>query len=79
MNGASFAITENYGSIIVDKDIFIVSVPIHDSRKSRGILYGVVETDSFQIYKNTSMDKETDYMQIIDRNGEYILRRRESI
>lgn len=75
MNGASFAITENYGSIIVDKDIFIVSVPIHDSREiPRGILYGVVETDSFQIYKNTSMDKETDYMQIIDRDGEYILR-----
>ena len=49
-----------------DKDIFIVSVPIHDSREiPRGILYGVVETDSFQIYKNTSMDKETDYMQII--------------
>lgn len=68
-------ITELKDSRIKDAKIFIVAVPIYDKKQeARGVLYGVVEIDSFDPYKNTSMQSEFQYVQVIDINGAYIMK-----
>lgn len=77
MNGEQFAITENRESVLSNVEIFIVAVPILDAQENpKGVLYGVMETERFRLYEKTSMDGDSEYMEIIDHSGNYIMRQR---
>lgn len=53
--------------------VFMVSVPIIDSEENViGVLFGAVEIDKLSLYKHTGMDENSQYIQIIDKNGVYI-------
>ena len=68
-------ITESTESVVADAAIFIVSVPVLDSAEEvKGVLYGVIQTDSFQLYEQSGTEKESQYIHIIDRKGGFILR-----
>lgn len=68
-------ITESRDSYIMNSAIFIVSVPVLDrDNEVKGVLYGVIETDRFHLYEETKTEKESKYIHIIDRNGNFILR-----
>ncbi|MEY8338282.1 sensor domain-containing diguanylate cyclase [Lachnospiraceae bacterium 62-35] len=70
-----YVITESKESEFADAEIFIVAVPVPDKNgQPRGVLYGVIETDSFRLYENTSLDLASQYLQVIDRKGAYIMR-----
>lgn len=67
-------------SELVDKQVCIIAVPIlNDKKESMGILYGVVETEVFNIYENTIMENEEQYIQVVDLNGKYILKEESSL
>lgn len=69
-------ISENLESAVVNADVFMAAVPVLDwNQEVQGVLYGVVEIDTFNIYNNTSIAEESQYIHIIDRNGEYISRK----
>lgn len=67
-------------SELVDKQVCIIAVPIlNDKKEFMGILYGVVETEVFNIYENTIMENEEQYIQVVDLNGKYILKEESSL
>ena len=54
-------------SKLEDKDIIFLSVPIFDvDNQVKGVLYGVIEPSSFEIYTNTKLNDELSQIQIID-------------
>lgn len=60
-------------SKLEDKDIIFLSVPIFDvDNQVKGVLYGVIEPSSFEIYTNTKLNDELSQIQIIDTTGEYV-------
>lgn len=69
-----YTITDNkYSQVIENNPIFIISVPILDGEEQvRGVLYGVVEVDKFQLHQD--MDGEEQKYRVVTRNGDYILR-----
>ncbi len=69
-----YTITDNkHSQVIENNHIFIISVPILDGKDQvRGVLYGVVEVDKFQLHQD--MDGEEQKYRVVDRNGDYILR-----
>lgn len=76
--GKQNVITESRDSKIVDERIFIVAVPVLDAQSTaRGVLYGIVEIDKFHIYDafdSDSLMNSSSYIQVIDRNGAYIVK-----
>lgn len=70
-----FVITESTDSDSEDKNAFIVAVPVFDREENiKGVVFGIVETSSFQLYEKTGVEKESQYIHIIDRNGAFIVR-----
>lgn len=68
-------------SKLEDKDIIFLSVPIFDvDNQVKGVLYGVIEPSSFEIYEDTKLNDDSSQIQIIDTTGEYVtsLKNRES-
>lgn len=70
-------VTGSKDSKIVDASVFIVSVPVLDKDSHvRGVLYGVVETESFQIYDNIETEGiDSLNIYVIDCNGSYIMKK----
>lgn len=72
--------TEIRQSVLIDKPICIVAVPIlREDGESIGIIYGVMEISMFQIYDNTILENKDQYIQIIDTNGDYIVKEASSL
>lgn len=71
-------ITESRDSRVGDDQIFIVAVPVLDQKeKTRGVLYGSVKVDKFHLYEDDGSDSlmnGSSYVQVIDRNGAYIVK-----
>ena len=56
-----------------DIDIFFLSVPVFDSQgEVKGVLYGVIETNQFKVYKSIELEKRSQNIYIIDIQGNYI-------
>lgn len=69
-----WTITDIKPSKLTNVQVFIVSVPVYDmDQEVRGVLYGVVETSNFHLYDLSSLYETSQYFQVIDRNGSYIL------
>lgn len=68
-------------SKLEDKNIIFLSVPIFSvDNQVKGVLYGVIEPSSFEIYEDTKLNDDSSQIQIIDTTGEYVtsLKNRES-
>lgn len=60
-------------SSITKELICIVAVPVlSDTKTVKGVLYGITELRVFNIYNNTVLENEAQYIQIIDQDGTYI-------
>lgn len=60
-------------SKLEEKDVIFLSVPIFNfENQVKGVLYGIIEPSSFEIYRNTKLADESSHIQIIDINGEYV-------
>lgn len=74
MNGSEMAL-EIRQSVLVEEPIVIAAVPIQNQAgNSIGILYGVIGIDNFHIYRNTVMEDGQQHIQIVDMEGNYIIR-----
>lgn len=68
-------ITGQEQSRLIDKPVFFVAEPIKDEYQTvKGVLYGVVELDQFRLYEDTRLATQSRYIQIIDREGRYIVK-----
>lgn len=66
-------ISEPQESKLEDTNVIFLSVPIFDiEHQVRGVLYGVIEPGSFEIYRDTKLDDDSSDIQIIDIKGEYV-------
>lgn len=66
-------ITGSIKSKIIDEEIIFLAVPIYGEKDTvRGVLYGVIECDSFQVYDNVEMGGVESEMYIIDGDGNYV-------
>lgn len=66
-------ITGSMKSKIIDEEIIFLAVPIYGEKDTvRGVLYGVIECDSFQVYDNVEMGGVKSEMYIIDGEGNYV-------
>lgn len=67
-------------SELVGKRVCLVAIPVIGGGESpKGVLYGVIEMGVFDIYSNTLMENEKQYIQIIDKNGGYIVKEETSM
>lgn len=67
-------------SELVGKRVCLVAIPVIGGGESpKGVLYGVIEMEVFDIYSNTLMENEKQYIQIIDKNGGYIVKEETSM
>lgn len=69
-------------SELVDKRVIILGVPIMSEKNKNdviGILYGILEQDNLRIYKNTILENEKKFIQIIDTEGSYIIKEETSL
>lgn len=72
MEGENF-VSGSVKSKLDDIDIFFLSVPVFDSQNEvKGVLYGVVETNQFKVYKSIELEKRSQNIYIIDIQGKYI-------
>lgn len=69
-----YTITDSkHSKVMEDNHIFIISVPVLDGKKQvKGVLYGVVEVEKFQLHYGKIGDGQA--FQVIDSDGGYILR-----
>lgn len=66
-------ITGSVKSKIIDEKIIFLAVPIYGEKDTvRGVLYGVIECDSFHVYDNVEMGGVKSEMYIIDGDGNYV-------
>lgn len=66
-------VTGSVKSRIFDAEIIFLAVPISDETDGiKGVLYGVIECGSFQMYDNTEMGGDESEMYIIDGEGNYV-------
>lgn len=73
-------VSEIRQSELVDKPVCIIAVPIlRKDGSSMGIIYGIVEIGVFNIYDNTILENEEQYIQVIDMDGTYILKEASSL
>lgn len=67
-------------SELVNKRVCLIGVPIMpDHEEPVGVLYGIMEMGVFNIYSNTLMENETQYIQIIEPDGDYIVKEETSV
>lgn len=67
-------------SELVKKKVCIIGVPVMaENEKPIGVFYGVIEMTVFRIYDNTIMENETQYIQIIDKYGNYVVKEETSM
>lgn len=72
MAGAEYVSGAN-SSKLVDEQVVFISVPVFDSADQvKGVLYGVIEVDSFDLYEDTVLGEDTEHIHIIDSNGKMI-------
>lgn len=70
ISGSKSCIPTNKG-----ETTFIVSVSVPDSvGKVRGVLYATIALQSVNLYQNTTIEDDNQYIQLIDQNGNYIFR-----
>ena len=69
-----YTITDSkHSKVMDDNHIFIISVPVLDRKDQvKGVLYGVVEVAKFQLHYGKEGGGQG--FQVIDRDGDYILR-----
>lgn len=66
-------ITGSVKSKIIGEKIIFLAVPIYGENDIvRGVLYGVIECDSFHVYDNIEMGGVKSDMYIIDGDGNYV-------
>lgn len=74
MKGNTF-VSGSAKSKIEDLDVFFLSVPIFNEQNIvKGVLYGIIETEQFQVYKNIELEKRSQNIYIVDIHGNYISR-----
>lgn len=67
-------------SEVTHKPVCIVAVPIlTDAGQTSGVLYGIIELGVFNIYNNTVLEDEEQYIQIVDKNGTYVMKEASSL
>ena len=67
-------ITGALKSKVIDEEVIFLSVPIYDGKEViKGVVYGVIERDSFEVYDETEMSGQESNMYIIDGEGNYIM------
>ncbi|MDY4668878.1 MAG: diguanylate cyclase [Oliverpabstia sp.] len=69
-------------SNLVNKRVIILGVPVMGLKNKNeviGVLYGVLEQDNLRIYENTILENEEQFIQIIDTEGNYILKEETSL
>ena len=67
-------------SELVGKSVCIIAVPIlKEDTNPIGVIYGVVEIGVFNIYDNTILEDEEQYIQLVDMEGNYILKEESSL
>lgn len=72
MKGKTF-VSGSAKSKLEDIDVFFLSVPIFNSlNEIKGVLYGVIETSGFKIYKSTELEEKSQNIYIIDNQGNYV-------
>lgn len=72
--------SEIRNSELVGKPVCIIAVPIlQENTNPIGVLYGVVEIEVFNIYDNTILENEEHYIQLVDMEGNYILKEESSL
>ena len=72
MKGKTY-ISSSMKSKLDDIDVFFLSVPVFDSQgEVKGVLYGVIETNQFKVYKSIELEKRSQNIYIIDIQGNYI-------
>lgn len=72
MKGKTY-VSSSMKSKLDDIDIFFLSVPVFDSQgEVKGVLYGVIETNQFKVYKSIELEKRSQNIYIIDIQGNYI-------
>lgn len=62
---------------IMEQQSLVMAVPVFDVKDEvKGVLYGIISTEKFDIYKGTKWDadKSAQYIHIIDSQGNYIVR-----
>ena len=70
-------VLEVRNSELVDKRVIILGVPVFSEKNKNdviGVLYGIVEQENLHIYKNTILENEKQFIQIIDKDGNYIVK-----
>lgn len=66
-------VSSSMKSKLDDIDVFFLSVPVFDSQgEVKGVLYGVIETNQFKVYKSIELEKRSQNIYIIDIQGNYI-------
>lgn len=74
MEGNTF-VSGSVKSRIEDLDVFFLSVPVFDEQNEvKGVLYGIIETEQFKVYKNIELEKRNQNIYIVDIHGQYISR-----
>ena len=72
MKGKTY-VSSSMKSKLDDIDVFFLSVPVFDSQgEVKGVLYGVIETNQFKVYKSIELEKRSQNIYIIDIQGNYI-------
>lgn len=72
MKGKTY-VSSSMKSKLDDIDVFFLSVPVFDSQDEvKGVLYGVIETSQFKVYKSIELEKRSQNIYIIDIQGNYI-------
>ena len=74
MQGNTF-VSSSEKSRIADVDVFFLSVPVfNELNEVKGVLYGIIETEEFKVYKNIELEKRNQNIYIVDIHGQYISR-----
>lgn len=67
-------------SELVNRPVCIIAAPVlRGDGAAIGIIYGVVEIEVFRIYDNTILEDEEQYIQLVDMDGNYILKEESSL
>lgn len=76
LNG-EIVVTGSTESKVNETDVFVVSIPVFDEDSQvKGVLYGIMESGLFEIYKEDGDLDNSQYVHLIDRDGNYVFRAR---
>lgn len=66
------SISDILNSRLIDEKIIALSAPIYNGEKIKGVIYGIIELKSISLLKNSAMDTEYRWLDIVDSDGDYI-------